>query len=54
MRKQAIPMSDLSGRPVTDCGWSWFWFFFTVFAFMGNKFFFMIFGIIFILKMLLA
>jgi len=54
MRKQAIPMSDLPGRPVTDCGWSWIAFFFTLFAFMGNKVFFMIIGFMFLLKLIFS
>ena len=54
MRKLAIPMEELHGKPVMRCGWSWIAFFFTLFAFMGNKVFFMIFGFVFLLKLIFS
>jgi hypothetical protein len=37
VRKQAIPIEELPGQPVMNCGWSWTAFFFTLFAFLGMK-----------------
>jgi len=54
MRKQAIPIEELSGQPVMNCGWSWTAFFFTLFAFLGMKFFYLIFAIVFLLKLVFS
>ena len=54
MRKQAIPVDELPGKPALECGWSWTAFFFTLFAFMGNKVFFMILGFVFLLKLIFS
>ena len=54
MRKQAIPVDELPGKPALACGWSWTAFFFTLFAFMGNKVFFIILGFVFLLKLIFS
>ncbi len=50
MRKQAIPVDDLPGRPIMSCGWSWTGFFFTLFAFTGLKSLYLILFLFVLLK----